>query len=159
MWNLGIKIFLLLEFLSTEKPLSFWLHSKLYNSFILLKRNIILLHLDSILTPKPPIRALTVLPHAPRVFHIYIVLLRYLSSCSSQVLCAAPLHFIKKLAIIGIGISTPPSHSKHHPSLYCHPILKSVNCWSPHLLGNHPNCIGFLRAPLKIGFFSEPQKY
>ena len=56
------------------------------------------------------------------------------------------------------GINSPPQ--KHHPSLFCQAPLKSTNCQSPSpFLGNLPLYIGFSRPPLKVGSFSEPQKY
>ena len=56
LWNLGIKTFLLLEFLFSGKPQSFCLHFKL---------DIIFLHLDSILVRNTRPGELTELPHNP----------------------------------------------------------------------------------------------
>ena len=51
--------------------------------------------------------------------------------------------------IVGIGVSTPPPLKNTSPSLSCQP---------PPFLGNPPYILVF-QPPLKVGYFSEPQKY
>ena len=57
LWNLQIKTFLLLEFLSSGKPQSFCLHSNSTNRLYLTPKSVKLytnvLHLDSFLAPNP----------------------------------------------------------------------------------------------------------
>ena len=73
----------------------------------------------------------TVLLHTARVFHTGCCAAKK-PSRSSQVLCAATLYFIWGLVIISIG-DIIPLPQKHHPSLSCRLLLKSVNCSNPHL--------------------------
>ena len=66
LWNSRIKTFFLLEFLSSGKSQSFFLHFKLDKSLISYSKSVklytIFLHLDSILAPNPQ-WGLTALPH------------------------------------------------------------------------------------------------
>ena len=64
------------------------------------------------------------------------------------------------MIIVCIGVPTP--HSETPPPLYLAkpPPLKSVNCPSPPpLFRQSPPLYWFFINPLKIWFFSEPQKY
>ena len=79
------------------------------------------------------------------------------SSCSSQVLCAAPLHFIWGLAIIGIGDINPPFPSLKNTT----PVLQIrdfqlVDQWAEGLKGIlrpqlvQGSCIFYFQEALKM---------
>ena len=63
-------------------------------------------------------------------------------------------------SIVCIGVSTPPPPQKHPPPLFLAKTpIEFANCLSPPFLDNPPYILIFHEPLLKIGFFSEPQKY
>ena len=75
----------------------------------------------------------------------------------NKAFCSILLRSTFQIVIVCIGVSTP---SKIPPPLSCQaPLLKSVNCPSLPFLSNPPSVLVFCEPFLKVGFFSEPQKY
>ena len=64
-----------------------------------------------------------------------------------------------QIVILCIVVSTLPLPQKHHTLILAKLTpLKSANCPSP-LFKQSPSTLVFHETSLKVGFFSEPQKY
>ena len=80
--------------------------------------------------------------------HIYLVFFRFVELSSAR---------DQSIYIVGIGVSTPLP-SKTPPLFLAKPPLNQQTVQAPPFRQS-PLYIGFSRPPLKVGSFSEPQKY